>query len=376
MSRDSFFGEDVLWRGRPKVVRAPRVYAVFALVCFVSSAIATTSAVVVATALGERPTGLLGFALWMATLGLASFQVPRLWRSELEYVLTEGHVLVRRGRFRRMIDRRSISYARIVWDPRVPGVGDLELVRAVPTGALRRRLSISLTGIAAPDRVWSLVRGVVPHSSLGDGHRVLAQRLDEGERVLWSGHPEGGYRAWLPTTPRALVSLGIAGLMGVSAAMSARHAVGALRLVERAGLERGSISFVFLVLSLSLSIVLMTMISLGIVYVTAVRPARLAAHTSYLVTNRRVLIQRTDEELHLDRARVVDVIDRPSQRGLFDVYLVLDGPHARALAASGAFGEASTPGLSPVLLRVADPAELRARLMPGSAAPASGAAAP
>ena len=48
---------------------------------------------------------------------------------------------MRRGRLRRSIDRREISYARIHWDPKRPGIGDLEIVRAVPTGALRRRLS-------------------------------------------------------------------------------------------------------------------------------------------------------------------------------------------------------------------------------------------
>ena len=85
-----------------------------------------------------------------------------------------------------------------------------------------------------------------------------------------------------------------------------------------------------------------------------VKPVRLAARTRYLITDRRVLIQRGDEELHLDRSRIVDVIDAPKERGLHDIFLVLDGPRARAVAASGAFGEAGGQGLQPVLQRVAD----------------------
>lgn len=106
--------------------------------------------VVVATALATRPSSLLAFAAWMATLALLFAYGPRWWRSELEYVLTDRHIVLRRGKLRRSIDRREISYARIHWSPKLPGTGDLELVRAVPTGALRRRLSIVLSGLVAP----------------------------------------------------------------------------------------------------------------------------------------------------------------------------------------------------------------------------------
>jgi hypothetical protein len=92
----------------------------------------------------------------------------------------------------------------------------------------------------------------------------------------------------------------------------------------------------------------------GLLYAVVVRPARLAAQTRYLITDRRVLIQRGNEELHLDRSRIVDVIDAPAEGGVHDVFLVLDGPRARAVAASGAFGEAGAHGLQPVLQRVAD----------------------
>jgi hypothetical protein len=354
MRRDSLYGEPVLWSGRPKEVSTPAVYRAAAVVCAVSAAIATASAVVVATALHTRPSPLLAFAAWMTTLAVALDFGPRWWRSELEFTLTERHIVMRRGRLRRSIDVREISYARIHWHPSHPGIGDLELVRAVPTGALRRRLTIMLHGLIAPDRVWAIMRGVPPTAPAGDGHRLLAQRLDEGERVLWSAHPEPSFWSFVPTGARGLGSLAIAMGLGGAAVVMSSHAVHALRLVVAGGMAPGSAPFVALVVSLSLMVVLLVSASVAVLYAVVVKPVRLAARTRYLITDRRVLIQRGDEELHLDRSRIVDVIDTPAARGLSNIFLVLDGPRARAVAASGAFGEARGQGLEPVLHRVAD----------------------
>ncbi|WP_437599537.1 hypothetical protein [Sorangium sp. So ce590] len=362
--RDSVFNETVIWSGRPKVVATPLLYVVGAVVCGVTSAISTASAIVVSKALDASPTHLLAFAAWMASLTVAFSYLPRWWRSELEYQLTDLHIVVQRGKLRRSIERRSISYARIHWHPKHPGVGDLELVRAVPTGALRRRLSIVLNGVAAPDRVWAILRGVVPSAPAGDGHRLLSQRLDEGERVLWSAHPADGWHKWLPSGLRGVGSVLLGVLLGSFAVVTAAHAVRSIRIVTAAGMDRESVSFVALVASLSLTIVLLVAAGAAMLYASVVRPARLAARTRYLITDRRVLIQRGEEELHLDRSRIVDVIDAPGAGGLRDVFLVLDGPRARAVAASGAFGEASGAGLQPVLHRVADVDSVRQILRP------------
>jgi len=351
---DSLFGEPIIWSGRPKEISTPSMYRIAALVCGITSAIATASAIVVATVLGTRPGALLLLAAWMSTLALALAYGPRWWRSELQFVLTEHHIVLSRGRFRRSIERRQISFARIHWHPKLPGIGDLELVRAVPTGALRRRLSIVLHGLVAPDRVWAIIRGVTPPAPAGVGQRLLAQRLDEGERVLWSAHPAPGWRVWLPADTRSIGTVAIALVLGTAAVVTSSHAVHSLRMVISAGLDPESTSFVALVASLSLTIVLLASATVGLLYAAIVRPARLSTRTRYWITNRRVLIQRGDEELHLDRSRIVDVIDTPTEGGLHDVFLVLDGPRARALAASGAFGEAHGQGLQPVLFRITD----------------------
>lgn len=363
MKRESLFDEAVVWSGRPKVVRCPPLYQVGAAVAGVVSAITTASAVVVATALDQRPGALLVFAAWMALLAVALGLGPKWWQSELEFVVTERQVFFQRGRLRRSMDRSAISFARIHWYPNNPGVGDLELVRAVPTGALRRRLSIVLTGLVAPDRVWAIIRGITPSTPAGDGQRLLAQRLDEGERVLWSGHPPDHFRKWLPSSTRAFAGLALGIALLVVSAVTAQNSVHAVRTVVRGGMHPDSIGFFALATSLALTILLLVSAALVIFYVVIVRPGRLETETRYWVTDRRVLIQRGEEELHLERTRIVDVIDSPAAGGLRDIFLVLDGPRARAFASSGAFGERDMDGLQPVFFRIADVDAVRGILL-------------
>lgn len=343
-----------MWSGRPKRVTVPPVLRWAAIACGVVALTTTMSAVAVATVLGVPVGSMLLFAAWMATLAIGFWRLPLWWRSELEYTITEQNIVIRRGRYRRFIDRRSISFARIHWHPSHSDVGDLELVRAVPTGALRRRLTIVLTGISAPDRVWSFVRGLTPAAPAGDGQRLLAQRLDEGERVLWSAHPASHWTRWVPKNARGFLSLLIGLGLVVTAFATAIDAIRGLQTVLGAGLAPGSVSFIALVASLTLSVALLGAAAVAMVYASVVKPARLDRSTRYLITDRRVLIQRGTEELHLERERIVDVIDAPGHGGKKDLFLVLDGPKARAFAPSGAFGEESVGGLQPVLLLVED----------------------
>jgi hypothetical protein len=326
-----------------------------AALLFATSLVSTLFAVVVALALGVAPTATLLFAAWMATLGLACWHGPKLWLSRVRYLVTENHVIVQRGPFRRTIERRAISFARIFWHPRHPGVGDIELVRAVPTGALRRRLTLRLSGLAAPTRVWAIVRGSEDVTPVGRDDRPLAQRLDRGERVVWSARPRASLRAYLPHGRREWMLLALAAfLVAVMVRLVARSIPNLSRLAD-AGLATSSLPFVALVGGLALTLIMLGAIAGYLVHDAVIRPGRLVGQTRYLVTNRRVLIQRGREELHLDRDKIVDVIDAPAGDGVRTVFLVLDGPRARALAASGAFGETPRgPELRPVLEAVED----------------------
>ncbi len=329
------------------------MYRLAALVMGVISAITTASAIVVATALEHNPGSQLAFAAWSAILAVGLYQGPKWWLGEFEYVVTDRLVFIKRGQFRRTMDRSAISYARIHWSPDHPGIGDLELVRAVPTGALRRRLSIVLTGVVAPDRIWAIIRGITPSTPAGDGERLLAQRLDDGERVLWSGQPPNHWGKWIPSNGRAWAGLGLGLLMGFASVFIAFRAVHAVGTVTKGGMDPHSIQYYALVTSLVLTILLMAGAALFVVYGSVIHPARVQSETRYWVTDRRVLIQCGDHELHLERTHIVDTIESPVPGGLQDLFFVLDGPRARAFASSGAFGERDIEGLQPVFHRIA-----------------------
>jgi hypothetical protein len=120
-----------------------------------------------------------------------------------------------------------------------------------------------------------------------------------------------------------------------------------------AGLRSGP--FLAIVLGEAIAALLVLGAAVYFLYDGLITPFRNLNQTRYLITDRRVLIQRGREELQLDRERIVDVIPARSAGGLTDVFLVLDGPRARALAMSGAFGEGdSGVELTPVLESVED----------------------
>jgi len=347
MSRDSLFGESILWQGRPKGGFLPARYRTIAAVLAILSVVSVAFAVVAATAIHAHVGGMLAFAAWCATLALAAWRGPLLWEAGVEYLITDKHVIWRRGPIRRTIDRAAISYALIRWNPRAPGTGDLVLVRAVPTGALRRTLSLTLSDVVGPDRLWAIVRGLTPGMPLGDGDRPLAQRLDEDERVLWSGTPLAS-----PWTLRRAATASVAAFLLAAANRVVTGATPAIqRMVRTHALPVASSAV--LIGAVALTVLLMLALASGIAYVACLRPGRLARQTRYLVTGTRVLIRRGHEELHLDRDRIAYVIAAPVKR-LHDVFLVLDGPQARALAASGAFGEHTGDRLRPVLAAIED----------------------
>jgi hypothetical protein len=349
MARDSLFGESIVWTGKPAVLRTPPIYRALAASAAGLSVVSLLFATVASLALHARVGGMITFAAWCAVVALGAWRLPLVWQSRVEYIVTDKHVIWRRGPLRRTIDRHAISYARIHWI--APNVGDLVLVRAVPTGALRRTLTLVLQGVDEPDRLWAVVRGVAPTLPLGDGDRPLTQRLDEGERVLWSAIPTQA--PW--STRRVMTACVSAALFGASAMMIAR-AVPPLRRVL--GLHAlGATMSTLLVAGVTLATLLVVASAVGIAHWAVFRPMRLTRETRYFITDRRVLIRRGHDELHLDRSRIAYVIEAPVGRSpRANVFLVLDGPQARALAASGAFGEHTndTDALVPVFAAIDD----------------------
>jgi hypothetical protein len=355
MTRDPLTAEPIIWSGRPEVIETPPFLKAVAGVLFVVAAVAALFAVVVSGALGASPTSLLLVGAWAATLGLLSLNGTKIWLTQARYLVTERRVVVQRGIFRRTIDRHAISFARIIWSQRYPDVGTVELVRAVQTGPFGRRLTIVLRGVRQPNRVWAIVRGAERLAPRGSSSLPLPQRLDTDERVVWAARPRPRLRSYLPASPREWGHTALAVALLVALAIMIARAVPNAGHLLAAGLRAGSAEFLALILAEVLTAVLMLAMAGYYAYEGLARGSRLVRDTRYMITNKHVLISRGREELHLERSKIVDVIDAEAGDGVRDVFLVLDGPRARALATSGAFGEMErSNSLRPVFLAVSD----------------------
>jgi hypothetical protein len=347
-SRDSLYGEEVIWTGGPKVISVPGTFKLAAAVAGAMAVVALAFAVVIASGLHQPVGSLVAFAFWSATLALAAWRLPLWFRSSVRYIVTTHHVIWQRGRLRRSIDRDAISYAIIRWSS--PGVGDLVLERAVPTGALRRTLSLTLSDVEAPDRLWAIVRGLVPGAPLGDGTLPLAQRLDDGERVLWSARPQAS--RW---SARRVATGATGVLLALAAAWVIARSAPPVSQVIRAHALPPVTAGVF-VGAVALCVLMLASVAVFVGYSALFRPWRLLQATRYFVTNQRVLIRRANEELHLDRERIAYVITAPRREGSSqrDMWLVLDGPQARAFSPSGAFDGSDAERLVPMFSAVDD----------------------
>lgn len=363
MTRDSTIPEPIQWTGHPEVLEASPLVRAFAWLFLGVAVVTTLFAVIVAKALATSPASLLLFGAWSATLSLAGFQGQKLWLSRVRYFVTTRRVIIQRGPFRRSIDRDAISFARIQWSHNNPDVGDVELVRAVQTGPLRRRLTVTLRGLRQPHRVWAIIRGAEALAPRGSSRLPVAQRLDTNERILWTSRPRPRLHTFVPQSSREWIRLALALMLFAALGLMLVRAIPAASGLLAAGLAPTSAAFVALVLAEALTAALLLGMGGYFAYDAGLRNARLVRKTRYFITNKHVLITRGREELHLARSRIVEVIDAAAGRGLSDLFLVIDGPRAQALAAGGAFGELERGrSLRPVFLAV-DDAEGASRIL-------------
>ena len=349
--------ERVLWYGKPAsgVPRARRWTFGPALLFTVSVVFALFAALVAIGGLpGARQTASLGGMI--ALFAIAVLIAPRYLHDTCEYLLTDRRVMWRRGRFRRSMDRAGVTFARIRWHRSVPGVGSLELVRAVPFGPLARKQRLLFADVREPDRVFALVRGADAGPNTGDNQVPLIERLDPGEEVIWGGHPEGLLLGWR----EALTAAGGVGVVGVGL-WYGYNTAGILLGLEDVGLEVRSWTWVLFFLSVAITWGVITTIGVGLVWYGLLRARHLGLETEYVLTDRRLLIRRGPTELSVDRRRIVDVADTKASRGLHHLFLVLDAPESRALADSGALRKL-TPAresVPPVLFELRDVEKLK-----------------
>jgi hypothetical protein len=339
MARDSIYAGPTLWQGRPREYHPSPFMRAMGILAYGLGIVSIAFAVVRAVSLNDHAPTTFFFAVWSVTLGALIQALPAWWHGGAIYRVTPDHVIWSRGPFRRAIERRAITYARIVWSKRSSNVGSLELVRAVPNGVLRRKLLVRLEGIENPDGVWAIIRDAHEVASAGHSGLPLAQRLDRGEHILWTATPLPSLRAYLAVSSNqwsiVLLTMGLFGL-GVAGTV---RGVSIVERLARAGVSTTSVAFLALVLGMGLAVLCVFFVGFFVIQSTLIFRARMLRHTRYLISNKRVLIQRGREELHLDRRMIVEVIETPAGGGTYNLFLVLDGPRARALASSGAFGE-------------------------------------
>ena len=131
--------EKLLWRSGPeKGVPRDLRYRIVPLLLFAFGAVAWLfSALLLVAEIGAaRPTALVG--AYLTVTAIAALIAPRYWLDACEFAISDRRIFWRRGRLRRSMDRKAVTFARIRWHRSVAGVGHLELVRAVPFGPLAR----------------------------------------------------------------------------------------------------------------------------------------------------------------------------------------------------------------------------------------------
>jgi hypothetical protein len=141
--------ERIVWMASPTVMAPPPLARAVSFVFFVLSAISLSFAVRDRARAAHAPARPMLFSVWCASLGIAAREVPRIWlkRARLrgDRAATSSPTSVHFGGA--SIARRSASRASF-GTTSDRNAGDLELVRACHTGALRRKLTLKLYGVA------------------------------------------------------------------------------------------------------------------------------------------------------------------------------------------------------------------------------------
>jgi len=353
--------ERVLWQGGPKpgVPRdqrwtyGPLLVIALAVVCALFAGLLHVSGIP-----AVRPMAFTSFYLLLTAV--AARLLPRYLLDPCEYMVTDRHVIWRRGQLRRTMDRRGVTYARIHWHRSVPGVGHLELVRAVPFGPLSRKQRFLLHDVEAPDVLFALIREAQPMEFAGYADVKLTDRLDRGERVLWGSAPAG----WrLGRSELVTAAVGLLVLFG--GAMYAYRTGAILVGLEQVGLPVRSWTWVLLFSVILISGSVMLIAGSALLWHGLWGARAGGSRTEYVLTDSRLLIRRGLVELSVDRRRIVDVAALPSTSGCCNLHLILDAPDARALDDNGALGLLPPPRATvpPVLYEVTDQELLRELLL-------------
>ncbi|MFO0662031.1 MAG: hypothetical protein U0165_19690, partial [Polyangiaceae bacterium] len=285
--------EKVIWRAEPaEITLTPTQRVAFWSLMAIGFA-SFSAAIAVVSTLHIAVGSMILVAGWTVAFALVFRAVIQWWHEGAEYLVTDQRVVWKRGRFARSIQRNGISFARITWLDPSRGIGDIELVRDVAEGVLRRKMTLVLRGLKRPDVLWDVVRAQTPTSRSADETwrgQPLGQRLRHDERVEWSERPTFSLRQLIPSSTRGLLGLALGVAVSVFTVRTIVAAYDGSQHVLAAGIPIASVGFVALVTSSALTALLLFSLGVGILWTSVIRPALVLRDTRYLITNRRVLI--------------------------------------------------------------------------------------
>lgn len=350
--------ERILWRGGPKLgiprdrrwIIIPGLLFAFAVVTALFAGLLWIAGIP-----AVRTTAFVAF--YFLLTAVAIWSLPQFQLDPCEYMVTDRQVIWKRGSLRRTIERKAITYARIHWHRNTPGVGSLELVRAVPFGPLVRKQRVVLHDVEAPDRLFSLIRDAEPNVYAGYADVRLTDRLDCGETVLWGDGPTGWHLG------HAEVITAVLGLLVLVSGVSYIYRTGGILItLEKVGVRVYSWTWIMLFLAIFISGAIIVTIGVVLLWKGSWGAREDGSHTEYLLTDTRLLIRRGRVELSIDRRLIVDLAYVPSTAGSTNLHLILDGPSSKALDDNGALSFFSSPAraaVPPVLYEIRDPELLR-----------------
>ena len=310
------------WRSRGKMGFRP---SWLKLATFTSAFVALASlcsAIGLNLALGADPGKLLLLFLWGASLSAACWFLPPLWAERSQYSIYDRGIETRVGAQSTFIARRDIVYARIdrhEYESR----STIEFVyRDRRRGEHRTERWL---GVVAAQGVLDLALGMTSVRPSPRASAPASLRLAEGEKILFNSRPLSqearwprGHRAWLVALLAAMV-------MTISLAIF-------FKLPSHWKIfSESSLGFLpsFCLLSAeAISAALAMFIGLWGMYHCTWAAADKRRTLRYLITSHRVLIVRKNQELHVERTQILNIL-RNQRLGAGSEILLLTGENHR-----------------------------------------------
>lgn len=266
-----------------------------------------------------------------------------------EFMVSDRRVLLREGKRFRTMHRNHIGMMRIHWWRSPSYRGDLELVVATPFGPLRRTWRMILRGVAGPDQIVATLLDYETNVSTGFSSGPLVERLFAAESLRWSTRPQG----WMIGV-REIATMIFGLVVGVIGVIYIAQTYTIIFDLQVRGFLAGTLTWGLLVSAVVISGATIVGAAIYLLWFGSIRAYRMGLDSEYLLTNVRLLIRRGRNELTIPRQVIVGSGSLPIAQNLQHIFVLIDGPDARALGGAKSIGPSlpSRESVPPVLFEV------------------------